>query len=61
MVYSVMMIFFFPLVGALAEHCGFKAAFAAIFAASVLLLLGAQQVLLRSLKTATEPARPGPG
>ncbi|HWQ09646.1 MAG TPA: MFS transporter [Holophaga sp.] len=61
MVYSVMMIFFFPLVGALAQSRGFKTAFAVIFAAAVLVLVGAQQLLLRSLKGAEEPARPGPG
>ena len=61
MVYSVMMIFFFPLVGALAQSRGFKTAFAAIFVAAVLVLVGAQQVLLRSLRGAAEPARPGPG
>ena len=67
MTYSVMMLVFFPLVGALAEARGFKAAFAALFAVSALVLVGAQRMLLRSMRLtgdgglATEPARSAPG
>jgi MFS family permease len=49
MVFSTMMIVFFPAIGALSSARGFKTAFAAIFVASVPVLLGARSRLLGSL------------
>jgi predicted MFS family arabinose efflux permease len=49
MTFSAMMIVFFPLIGAVAEARGFKTAFVAIFAASVVVLWGARRKLLGSM------------
>ncbi len=65
MTFSVLMILFFPLIGALAEARGFKTAFTAIFFVSVPVLLVARWKLLASLKAdkktgAVEAAAPRP-
>jgi len=49
MSYSVMMIVFFPAIGAVADRAGFKIAFITIFAAAVPLLLASRWLLLRKM------------
>jgi MFS family permease len=49
MSFSVMMIVFFPAIGAVADRMGFKAAFTVIFAAAVPLLLTSRWLLLRRM------------
>ncbi len=56
MTFSVMMILFFPLIGALAEAKGFKIAFIAIFAVSVPVLWGARWKLLHGMRSETRQA-----
>jgi hypothetical protein len=58
MVFSIMMVVFFPAIGALSQSHGFKPAFVAIFALSALVLLGAQQMLLRSITREGQAAVP---
>jgi MFS family permease len=50
MTFSLMMIVFFPAIGAVADRFGFKAAFAAIFAAAVPLLMLSRWLLLRRMR-----------
>ena len=50
MSFSLMMIVFFPVIGAVADRAGFKTAFTVIFAAAVPLLLLSRWLLLRRMK-----------
>jgi MFS family permease len=56
MSFSVMMIVFFPTIGAVADRAGFKTAFAVIFAAAVPVLLLNRGLLLRSMRKEPTPA-----
>lgn len=58
MTFSLMMVFFFPAIGAVADRAGFKTAFAAIFAAAVPLLLGSRWLLVRKMKADAPAATP---
>jgi predicted MFS family arabinose efflux permease len=50
MCFSIMMIPFFPVIGAVADHVGFKTAFAAIFAASIPVPLLIRWLLLKRVR-----------
>ena len=58
MTFSLMMIVFFPVIGAVADRAGFKTAFTVIFAAAVPLLLLSRWLLLRRMKR-TSRRQPG--
>lgn len=49
MVFSVLMVVFFPIIGAIAENWGFKAAFILIFIVSVLMLLTVRRLLINTI------------
>ncbi|MCX7031385.1 MAG: MFS transporter [Spirochaetes bacterium] len=55
MSFSVMMIFLFPVIGAVADRMGFKIAFTVIFAAAVPLLLLSRWLLLRTMRSEPMP------